>query len=82
MQQVNVHDAETNFSQLLTLVEAGEEVVIARHGQPVARLLPIAKRAFQLGAGTGEFISRERLGDMSAFAPLSDQEADRWTAGL
>ena len=36
----NVHDAKTQLSRLLERVEAGEEVVIARAGKPVARLVP------------------------------------------
>ena len=38
MEQVNVHDAKTHLSRLLERVEAGEEIVIARAGHPVARL--------------------------------------------
>ena len=38
--QVNVHQAKTHLSQLLQEVEAGEEVVIARSGVPIARLVP------------------------------------------
>ena len=34
---VNIHEAKTHFSQLLLRVSAGEEVVIARAGKPVAR---------------------------------------------
>ncbi len=37
--QVNVHEAKTHLSRLLERVEAGEEVVIARAGKPVARLI-------------------------------------------
>ena len=37
---VNVHEAKTHLSRLLGLVERGEEVIIARAGRPVARLLP------------------------------------------
>jgi prevent-host-death family protein len=44
MHQVNVHAAKTQLSQLLALVEQGEEVVIARNGRPVARLVPFAPR--------------------------------------
>ena len=45
MEQVNVHEAKTHLSRLLERVEAGEEVVIARAGIPVARIVPIdAKR--------------------------------------
>ena len=39
MTQVNVHEAKTNLSKLIAKVEAGEEVVIARDGQPVAKLV-------------------------------------------
>jgi prevent-host-death family protein len=39
-EQVNVYEAKTQLSQLLARVEAGEEIVIARHGKPVARLVP------------------------------------------
>jgi len=34
--QVNVHEAKSQLSRLLELVEEGETAVIARHGQPVA----------------------------------------------
>lgn len=37
---VNVHDAKTQLSKLLTEVESGEEIVIGRAGVPVARLVP------------------------------------------
>jgi prevent-host-death family protein len=38
---VNVHEAKTHLSRLLERVERGEEIVIARAGKPVARLVPI-----------------------------------------
>ena len=44
MTEVNVHEAKTHLSRLLSRVEAGEEILISRAGQPVARLVP-AKRA-------------------------------------
>jgi prevent-host-death family protein len=37
---VNVHDAKTHLSRLLERAESGEEIVIARAGKPVARLVP------------------------------------------
>lgn len=43
--QVNVHDAKTQLSALLDRVLAGEEVVIAKAGRPVARLVPLAPGA-------------------------------------
>jgi prevent-host-death family protein len=39
MKQVNVHQAKTQLSQLLVDVENGEEIVIARAGKPIARLV-------------------------------------------
>lgn len=39
MLQVNVHEAKTNLSKLLAHVEEGGEVVIARNGKPIARLV-------------------------------------------
>jgi len=42
---VNVHEAKTHLSRLLERVEAGEEVVIARAGRPVARLIPYRQRS-------------------------------------
>ena len=40
---VNVHEAKTHLSRLLERVIGGEEVVIARSGKPIARLVPIVK---------------------------------------
>ncbi len=41
---VNVHEAKTHLSRLLEAVEAGEDVVIARAGKPIARLVPVTMR--------------------------------------
>lgn len=38
---MNVHEAKTHLSKLLERVAAGEEIVIAKAGKPVARLVPI-----------------------------------------
>jgi prevent-host-death family protein len=38
MRQVNIHEAKTHLSKLIA---DGEEVVIARYGEPVARLIPL-----------------------------------------
>ena len=55
MLTVNVHEAKTQLSRLLLAVEAGEEVVIARAGRPVARLVGLApvapRRRFGMLAG-------------------------------
>lgn len=53
---VNIHDAKTHLSRLLEEVAAGAEVVIARAGKPVARLVPIeaAPRPKLLGLLAGQ----------------------------
>lgn len=42
--QVNIHEAKTQLSRLLLRVAQGEEVIIARAGKPVARLVGVGKR--------------------------------------
>jgi prevent-host-death family protein len=44
MRTTGIFEAKQNFSALIDAVEAGEEVVITRHGKPVVRLLPVAPR--------------------------------------
>ena len=40
MTKVNIHQAKTQFSRLVELAASGEEIIIAKAGQPVARLVP------------------------------------------
>ena len=56
MRTVNVHDAKTQLSRLLEEVEAGERIVIARAGEPVAVLSPyrVATRRRRLGLFRGQ----------------------------
>ena len=42
---INVYEAKTHLSKLLDRVSEGEEIVIARGGRPVARLVPLATRS-------------------------------------
>jgi len=44
MATINVHEAKTHFSKLLARVEAGERIIIARAGKPVAELGPVTQR--------------------------------------
>ena len=75
--KVSVHAAKTQLSKLLDLVEDGEEVVIQRHGKPVARLVPPRKPG------------RPRLGTMKdqiKFVEgwdraMTDEEADAFWDG-
>ena len=44
MDTVNIHEAKTQLSRLIERVCAGEEIIIARSGKPVARLAPLVQR--------------------------------------
>lgn len=63
---VNVHRAKTELSRLLEAVEAGEDVVIARAGRPVARLVPVRADERVPGRLAGEVRLR---GDFDAPLP-------------
>jgi prevent-host-death family protein len=55
MDTVNLYDAKTNLSTLVERAARGEEIVIAKAGRPLARLVPLARRTtprpFDLLAG-------------------------------
>jgi prevent-host-death family protein len=71
---VNIHEAKTSFSKLLKRVALGEEVVIARAGKPVARLVPFGERLAvrQPGSAKGLIKIRE---DFDARLPKKIQKA-------
>jgi prevent-host-death family protein len=56
--EVNIHHAKTQLSKLIEQAENGEEVVIARNGKPVVKLVPVTSKKPQslLGALKGKFI--------------------------
>ena len=77
MLTVNVTEAKANWSRLLARVEAGEEVVIARNGKPVARLVGVreqGKRQF------GSMAGQVSLSD-TFFEPLPEEELQAWEGG-
>ena len=53
METVNVHEAKTHLSRLLERVEAGEEIIVARNGKAVARLVPVGHAMRRPGAMKG-----------------------------
>jgi prevent-host-death family protein len=77
MTQVGMHEAKTKLSQLVERAVAGEEIVIARNGKPVARLVPVAS-ASSLAAIYGALRGRIHLADDSDELP--DDIADAFGA--
>jgi len=51
MVEVNIHEAKTHLSKLLARVATGEEVLISRAGKPIAKLVPLARKAAQRKPG-------------------------------
>jgi prevent-host-death family protein len=69
---INIHEAKTQFSKLIARIESGEEIIIAKSGKPVARLVPLdyledRKPGIAEGRVTGAF-----------FEPLPDDELEPW----
>lgn len=78
MPTVNVHEAKTHLSRLLARVEAGEEVIIARGKQEIAKLVPLnppapkrrvpGRLAHLVPAGKGDILAH------GFWDPLTDEE--------
>ncbi len=71
---IGVVQGKTNLSRLLNQVESGEDVVIARNGKPVAKLIPIHKRGKRQFGSMRGLISI----DDSFFDPLAKEELAAW----
>jgi len=48
----SIHDAKTNWSRIIERVERGEETIISRAGNPVAKVVPLAHRVDRCGRGS------------------------------
>lgn len=75
MHKVNIHEAKTRLSQLVEAAEAGETVILARAGKPVARLVRLKKapEGIRLGVLKG-LIPEKLMGDVAR--PLSKKQID------
>jgi len=75
MATFTIHNAKTNLSQLVSRAEAGEEIVLARGKQPVAKIVPLqpAKPKRQFGSLRGKF----KVGP-EFFEPMTPEELDLW----
>jgi prevent-host-death family protein len=71
---ISIHAAKTHLSRLIAQAEAGEEIIIARNGKPVVKLVrlePKGKPVF--GAMKGMFTVGPEF-----FEPLPPEELDEW----
>ncbi len=80
METVNIHQAKTNLSRLLSRVELGEEIVISNRGIPIAKLVPFRTsldRRSSLGQDRGKFIVPDDFN-----APLSEDILVAFEGGI
>jgi prevent-host-death family protein len=75
MTVVTIHTAKTKLSQLIARAEAGEEIVLARGKQPVAKLVPVAPRPAkrQFGVLKGQLVIGPEF-----FEPPPEEELISW----
>lgn len=68
MKPVKMHEAKTNFSKLITLVESGEEIIVQRGETPVAMIVPYhpAARLRVAGALKGQIVLADDFDELPA----------------
>ena len=74
MKVVNVRQAKAQLSRLLAQVEAGEEVLIARRGEPIARLVPCKPR----GKRRPDVLKGKTVVPEDFLEPLPEKELRGW----
>jgi len=77
MQQVTIHAAKTQLSRLIAAAVAGEEVVIAKGGKPIVRLVPIPQGRFTIG-----LLADRLTGATPDFlTPMPEDDLTLWEGG-
>jgi prevent-host-death family protein len=71
---VNMHQAKSSLSRLVERALAGEDVVIARNGEPLVRLVPLAKKREPRVPGR----SKGRVWIAPDFHTLSEEDIEDW----
>jgi len=74
METIDVHEAETNFSELLERVHAGEEILITKDGTPCAKLVPFQFEIVDIEEGVPEVAEDDAADDFFEPLDLSDIE--------
>ena len=73
---VNIYEAKTHFSALIAEAMAGDDIVIARNGEPCVRLVPVrSPERVPMG-----FLARPAESDDVFPSTMDEQDLDRWEA--
>ncbi len=79
MPQVNLHEAKTHLSRLVEAAAKGKEIVIAKAGKPMARLVPLrpsARKERKPGTLKGKIWIAEDFDE-----PMAAEESSKWAEG-
>ncbi len=79
MQQINIHQAKTQLSRLVEEAAKGEEIIIAKAGKPMARLVALEQKD-HLPRKPGSLKGQIRISD-DFDAPMSEEELAAWHDG-
>ncbi len=77
MEDVSVNEARRNFKEILDRVMVGEEITIARHGRPIARIVPVNARRRRLPDMTEFHKSIKYTGKPLSQMVIEEREKDR-----
>lgn len=72
---VNMHQAKSSLSRLVERALAGEEIFIARNGEPVVKLMPLPKE--RKPRVPGRYKGKIWIAP-DCFEPISEEELDQW----
>lgn len=72
--EVNIHEAKTNLSKLIERARSGDEVIIAKAGTPMVRLVPVDRPAKRIFGSAKGLIKFKKGWD----APMTERELDEF----
>ena len=78
MMTITAEEAEAHMSRYLAAVERGEEIIIARGENQVAKIIPLKTSAKVPRPKVGEILGEPFEFSPAAFAPLTDEELKEW----
>lgn len=78
---LNIAEAKAKLSALVDRAAAGEEIVLAKHGKPLARIMPLAKPAPREPGVARHWHIAETFDDWQAFEPDQD-DIEAWNGKL
>jgi prevent-host-death family protein len=79
MEVINIHQAKTHFASLIQRALNGEEIVVAKHGKPLIKLVPVNTSTIPARQFGRHPQSPGQDAQRRALAPLTEDELGDWT---